>query len=75
MKKFLRKINSRKLWAAIIGLIVGVGAAFRLTENDWAQVAGIVTSAMSVVSYILGEAQIDAAAAGLANIVSRPPEE
>lgn len=64
MKEILRKLTSRKLWAAIAGLAVGIAAAFGLTENDWAQIAGVVTSAVSVVSYIFGEAQIDAANAG-----------
>lgn len=56
-----KKLGSRKLWAAIVGVIVGLAAAFGITENDYAQIVGIVTSAVSVVSYIVGEAQIDAA--------------
>ncbi len=61
MKTFIRKLSSRKLWAAICGLIVGISAAFGIEENDWAQIAGIVTSAMSVISYIFGESVVDAA--------------
>lgn len=64
MNTILRKLTSRKLWAAIAGLVVGIAAAFGLTENDWAQIAGVVTSAASVISYIFGEAEIDAARAG-----------
>lgn len=56
MKDILRKLSSRKLWTAICGIIVGIAAAFGLDENEWAQIAGIVTSAISVV----GEAAIDA---------------
>lgn len=63
MKEFMRKLSSRKLWAAICGIVVGIAAAFGLEENDYAQIAGVVTSAISVVSYIFGEAEIDAAAA------------
>lgn len=58
-----QKLSSRKLWAAIAGLAVGIAATFGLTENDWAQIAGVVTSAISVASYIFGESQIDAARA------------
>lgn len=61
MKDFLRKLSSRKLWIAISGLVVGIAAAFGVSENEYAQIAGIVTSAISVVSYIFGEAEIDAA--------------
>ena len=64
MNTILRKLTSRKLWAAIAGLVVGIAAAFGLTENDWAQIAGVVTSAASVISYIFGEAEIDAARVG-----------
>ncbi len=64
MKEVLRKLSSRKLWAAMAGLAVGIAAAFGLEENDWAQIAGVVTSAISVASYIFGEAEIDAARAG-----------
>lgn len=67
MNTILRKLTSRKLWAAIAGLVVGIAAAFGLTENDWAQIAGVVTSAASVISYIFGEAEIDAARAGTQN--------
>ena len=47
MKDILRKLSSRKLWTAICGIIVGIAAAFGLDENEWAQIAGIVTSAIS----------------------------
>lgn len=60
METLIRKLSSRKLWAAIVGVAVGLAAAFGITEGEWAQVAGIVTSAASVVAYIFGEAKIDA---------------
>lgn len=61
MIEFKRKLCSRKLWAAVVGVIVGLAAAFGIAENDYAQIVGIITSAVSVVGYIAGEAQIDAA--------------
>ena len=60
-KTILEKLKSRKLWAAIVGVIVGVAAAFGIEGNDWAEIAGIVTSAVSVVSYIFAEGSIDKA--------------
>lgn len=56
-----QKLSSRKLWAALVGVVVGVAMAFGLDENEYAQIAGIVTSAVSVVGYIFGEAMVDAA--------------
>lgn len=58
-----QKLTSRKLWAAIVGVVVGLAAAFGINENDYAQVVGVVTSAVSVVGYILGESKVDAARA------------
>ncbi len=56
-----QKLSSRKLWTAVVGVVVGLAAAFGLNENEYAQVAGIVTSAASVFAYIFSEAKIDAA--------------
>lgn len=61
-RTILKKLQSRKLWAAIVGVVVGIAAAFGLDESEWTQIAGIVTSAASVVAYIFGESKIDAAA-------------
>ncbi len=56
----LDKLKSRKLWAAIVGVIVGIAAAFGIDGSEYTEVAGIVTSALSVVSYIFAEAKVDA---------------
>ena len=61
MEKLRQKLSSRKLWAAIVGVVVGLAAAFGIGENDYAQVAGVVTSAISVFAYIFGEAAVDSA--------------
>lgn len=62
MKEILiQKLGSRKLWVAIIGIIVGLATAFGIDANEYAQIAGIVTSAISVFGYVFAEAKIDAA--------------
>lgn len=61
MKEILRKLSSRKLWVAIVGIIVGVAAAFGINESEYMAITGVVTSASAVVAYIVGEAKIDAA--------------
>lgn len=55
-----QKLSSRKLWAALIGVIVGLAAAFGIEENEYAQIVGVVGSVVSAVSYIFGEAHVDA---------------
>lgn len=58
-KKFL----SRKFLVSIVGIIVGIAIAFGAEASEIMQIAGAITSAVSAVSYIFGEAIIDAAAA------------
>ena len=58
--KFLRKLSSRKLWAAAAGLIAGLAMVFGLDEGVVTSVAGAVVSLGSVVAYIAAEGRIDA---------------
>lgn len=60
MNALKKKLSSRKLWAAIVGVIVGLASAFGIAENEYAQVAGVVTSAVSIFAYIFGESAVDA---------------
>ena len=63
MKEILvQKLTSRKLWIAVVGIIVGLATAFGITDNDTAQVAGAVGSIASAIVYIIGEATTDKAA-------------
>lgn len=61
MKTIMRKLSSRKLWTALIGVAVGIAAAFGIDDGELTHIAGIVTSAVSVVAYVIGEARIDSA--------------
>lgn len=62
-----QKLSSRKLWAAVVGVVVGLAAAFGIDGNEYTEIAGIVTSAVSVISYIFAESKVDAAAASSSN--------
>lgn len=59
---FLSKLGSRKLWAAIAGIGAGLALIFGVDEGVINTIAGAVVAASSVVSYILTEGRIDAAA-------------
>lgn len=48
-------------------MVIGLAAAFGIDEGEYTQIAGIVTSAVSVVAYIFGEAATDAAGASAAS--------
>ena len=55
-----RKLSSRKLWAAIAGVVTGLAMVFKLDESTISSVAGAVVSVASVVSYIITEGKLDA---------------
>lgn len=59
-----RKLSSRKLWLAIVGLVSGILIFLGKSEQEAAQIGGIIMSAASVISYILAEGWIDASNAG-----------
>ncbi|MCC8121064.1 MAG: hypothetical protein LIO42_03555 [Oscillospiraceae bacterium] len=61
METLKRKLSSRKLWAAIVGVVTGLAIIFGLDADTISTVAGAVVSAASVVAYITAEARIDAA--------------
>ena len=60
MKTIGQKLKSRKLWAAIVGVIMGVAMVFGLDEDTVTTVAGAVMALVSVVTYIVAEGKIDA---------------
>lgn len=56
------KLSSRKLWAAIVGVLMGIAMVFGLDRNVVNTVAGAATVVGSVVVYIITEGKIDAEA-------------
>jgi len=55
-----RKLSSRKLWAAVAGIVTGLAMVFGLDEGTISTVAGAVVSVASVVAYIMAEGKVDA---------------
>lgn len=62
METLKRKLSSRKLWAAIAGVVTGLAMVFGLDENVITDVAGAVVSVASLITYIITEGKVDAAA-------------
>ena len=62
MKNFLKKLTSRKFLAALAGVATGLAMVFGVDETTISTVAGAVTTVASVVSYIMSEGMVDAAA-------------
>ena len=54
-----RKLSSRKLWAAVAGIVTGLAMVFGLDEGTISAVAGAVVSVASVITYIITEGRVD----------------
>jgi len=59
-----QKLSSTKLWCAIAGIAVGAAIALGVGAGTIQTVAGAVTSVAALVTYIMTEGKIDAAAVG-----------
>lgn len=62
--ELLRKLSSRKLWAAVAGVVTGLAMVFGLDEGVITSVSGAVVALTSVVTYIVTEGRIDKEAVG-----------
>lgn len=58
----IRKLTSRKFVSALLGFITAVLIAFKMSENDIAQIVAIIGSFLTLISYIFAESAIDEAA-------------
>ena len=66
-KSFWEKIKSRKLWLAILNAAAGIAIALG-ADNNIVQIAlGAGLALLSVVSYIVVEGKVDAAAVDLSS--------
>lgn len=62
MSEILRKLTSRKLWLALAGVATGVAMVLGVEGSEITNVAGAVTAIASVITYIITEGKVDAAA-------------
>lgn len=60
----IRKLTSRKFWAAVCSFVALLVVALGHSEGEAAQVTAIIMAGASVLAYILGEGLIDAARTG-----------
>lgn len=62
MSEIIRKLTSRKLWLALAGVATGIAVILGVDGSEITSVAGAVTALASVVTYIITEGKVDAAA-------------
>lgn len=67
MKKidWVRKLTSRKFWAAVVGFVAPLMIAGGAQENAITQVTAIIMGGATLIAYIIGEGLTDAANAGI----------
>lgn len=66
-EQIIRKLTSRKFWAAVVGFVSAILLAFGVAEGEIAEVTGIIMSGGTLIAYIVGEGMVDAANAGKEN--------
>lgn len=60
VNKLKEKLSSRKLWAAIVGFCVAIGAAIGFPDMDEESVTLIASACAALAAYIIGEGIADA---------------
>ena len=64
-----RKLSSRKFWAAVSGVVISIMIIFGADSGAQERIAGAITSAGVLVTYILAEGAADKAS------IENPDEE
>lgn len=54
------KLSSRKFWSAVVGFVVPLLLAFGVSDSTATQIAALIMSGGSIITYILGEGLVDA---------------
>ena len=71
---WIRKLCSRKFWAAVAGFVTGLVAFISSPSGSQEAIGGLIMSFGTLVAYIVGEGMADAAGAK-ADVVYMPDEE
>lgn len=56
----VNKLKSRKLWAAIVGVIVGIAMIFGLDQGAISTISGSLVTIASTLGYMISESRVDA---------------
>lgn len=59
MRNWKSKLTSRKMWAAILGVVLSVMTMYGSSEDDKTKVTGLITATGTLVIYILAESSVD----------------
>ena len=71
----IRKLTSRKLWAAIASFVGMLIVALGYTESEAATITALIMAGATVIAYIVGEGLVDAANASPSETVDEETKE
>lgn len=57
----IRKLSSRKLYAAIVAFVSAILFAFNVADSDVTKITSIIIAAGALIAYIFSEGFVDAA--------------
>lgn len=76
MSNFIRKLTSRKLWMAILGVTIGVAMAFGVEGETIVEIVSLVSGALvsvgSICGFMKAESTVDAASASAKGTIEQP---
>lgn len=56
---WVRKLTSRKFWAAIVGFVTPILIASGASDSEITQVVSIIMGGATLIAYIIGEGLVD----------------
>ena len=59
MRDWKAKLSSRKLWCAVLGVVLSVMTMYGSSEDDKTKVTGLITACSTLIVYILAEGSVD----------------
>lgn len=61
---WVRKLTSRKFWAAVVGFVTAILLGFGASDSTAAEVTSIIMASATLIAYIFGEGLVDASGKG-----------
>ena len=69
---WVKKLTSRKFWAALVGFVSAILVAVNVPEISREQIVAVISGAAVLIAYIVGEGMVDAATAGQGTVIEDP---
>lgn len=54
-----RKLSSRKMWSAVVGVVLSVMVIYGADSQQQERITGLITATGTLIAYIVGEGLVD----------------